>query len=416
LDHLADITAGSYHTCVRSAYGNVYCWGANGSGQVGPVSTTSFPCINQAAGYNHTCVSAPALIGAGFKQVDAGNNHTCALKTDGSAVCWGPDDVGQIGLQNGIFQHSVLGLTNVAGDVNGTPLVFSSISAGHLSSCGTTTDGRLFCWGQMSFATGLTESSPATGSGAAPGLGWGFIPSDEDGSPAEVVSGSTSGFSGFSGVTAGVLGGCVLMGQETICWGANTFGQAGVIPPNVCDPTHCLPSTNVPPFTSNLLGPAVRLSTEEVFTCADMANGTVECFGANDRGQLGSGTTLAASATPQIVGTGGTAMQLHGVTTGTSHACALDTSGAAFCWGKNNRAQLGNGDPTGTDSSVPVAVSTASTVPGPHTYRAIAAAEEHTCAIGTDNHIYCWGDNAWGQLGNHFGAGSLTPIQTIDPH
>jgi alpha-tubulin suppressor-like RCC1 family protein len=156
-------------------------------------------------------------------------------------------------------------------------------------------------------------------------------------------------------------------------------------------------------------GPALRVSTEEYFTCADLANGTVQCFGLNDRGQLGSGATVTATPVPQTVGGG---MALHGVSTGSEHACALDPSGAAFCWGINNRAQLGNGG-GGVDSSVPVAVSPAAD--GNTTYRAIAAGGEHTCAIGTNNHIYCWGDNAWGQQGNHFGPGNLTPNLAIDP-
>ena len=160
-------------------------------------------------------------------------------------------------------------------------------------------------------------------------------------------------------------------------------------------------------FIVSQLGPAVRVSAQDSFTCADMADGTVQCVGANSSGQLGSGT-LIPTPMPQSVGNG---MQLRGVTTGTAHACALSASSDAFCWGTNDRAQLGTGN--SASSSVPVAVSAASD--GTHTYRAIAAGSDHTCAIGTNNHIYCWGDNAWGQLGTHFGPGQLTPGQAIDP-
>jgi len=198
------------------------------------------------------------------------------------------------------------------------------------------------------------------------------------------------------------------------CWGENDYGETGVTPPWVCSTPSCTPPVTVPAVTvppansAQLAGPALRVSTEEYFTCADLANGTVQCFGLNDRGQLGSGTAVTATPVPQTVGNG---MALTGVTTGSQHACALDPSGAAFCWGINKRAQLGNGG--AADSSVPVAVSPAAD--GNTTYRAIAAGGEHTCAIGTNNHIYCWGDNAWGQQGNHFGLGNLTPNLAIDP-
>lgn len=407
LDLLVEISAGPWHTCARKKSGKVFCWGAADAGQAGTALTT-FPCIkrnnlNQIV-YNHPCVSAPTQIAVGtlFKQVDAGRMHTCAITSTGAGMCWGNDGVGQIGIGNGFFDDTTYGPTLVDGG-----LVFSSISAGNNSSCGTTTTGRLFCWAQMTVTPTWTPGDP-TLTGAGPGLGAGLLPSSQFGAPAEVLT-SGSSFSGRSGVSVGHLHGCMMNGQTVECWGENDYGETGVTPPLLCPTSACSFAVTVPPAsTAQLAGPALRVSTEEYFTCADLANGTVQCFGVNDRGQLGSGTAVTATPVPQTVGNG---MALHGVTTGSQHACALDPTGAAFCWGINKRAQLGNGG--AADSSVPVAVSPAAD--GNTTYSAIAAGGEHTCAIGTNNHIYCWGDNAWGQQGNHFGFGNLTPNLAIDP-
>jgi alpha-tubulin suppressor-like RCC1 family protein len=189
------------------------------------------------------------------------------------------------------------------------------------------------------------------------------------------------------------------------CWGSDFYGQAGV------DRNTAIyfPNTSIVMFAMpNQLGNAVaRVSLGEDFTCADMTGGGVECFGYNVDGELGNGFTSSLTTqtfVPQSVGGGSI---LHGVSAGARHACALDGSGTVFCWGSDVYGQLGTGTAV-SYSTFPAAITTT----GAPSYRAVSAGRHHTCAIGTDNHIYCWGQNDYRQLGNYIYGGSPLHVLT----
>jgi alpha-tubulin suppressor-like RCC1 family protein len=178
--------------------------------------------------------------------------------------------------------------------------------------------------------------------------------------------------------------------RETNCWGYDWSGQTGA-----------------PWAPYSLLGQgpnvgteALRVAAQGTFTCVDQPIGVV-CFGAGCSGQLGS-STIANTHLPQQVGGfvfGGPPMALHGVSTGQYHACALDPNGYAYCWGGGAWGQLGHGlrpDGYADSSSMPVAVT------GGRRFKSLAAGERHTCGIGVDNLIYCWGSNYYGELGTQY--------------
>jgi alpha-tubulin suppressor-like RCC1 family protein len=187
--------------------------------------------------------------------------------------------------------------------------------------------------------------------------------------------------------------------REANCWGSNRAGQSGA---NMA----YYPATAYIGTGPDLGGTALRVATQNNFTCADQPGPLVQCFGDNYWGQLGNGQ-MTASPTwqPQTVGGG---LALRAVTTGLNHACALDPNGAAYCWGNGYWGQLGHG--VSGLSSTPVAVG------GGLTFKAIAAGQQHTCAIGTNNHLYCWGSNSGGQLGTQYPGGWVSnPVQALDP-
>jgi len=135
------------------------------------------------------------------------------------------------------------------------------------------------------------------------------------------------------------------------------------------------------------LGGSVRLDTISAggtIACG-LASGAVYCWG------QGSGTGLGDThnATPTLVGGLPTAKA---VAAGYQHACALDTTGLAWCWGYNLTGQLGDG--TFQSSATPVAVA------GGHHFVSIDAGFYHTCAVSVDEALYCWGSDEYGQLGN----------------
>ncbi len=116
----------------------------------------------------------------------------------------------------------------------------------------------------------------------------------------------------------------------------------------------------------------------------------VKCWGSNDQGQLGD-NSIAQRLTPvDVVGLAG---GVAAVATGASHSCALTTAGGVKCWGDNTYGQLG--DNTQTQRLTPVNVSgLASGV------KAIAAGDNHTCALTNAGGVKCWGQNSTGQIGD----------------
>ena len=359
----AEITAGDNHTCVRRTDGRVYCWGRSEFAQTGRWSSTS--CASGAP-----CVPEPrrvtSLTFSTAREIDAGGNHTCALNGGGAAFCWGSGGIGQLGLANGVSITS-----NDAAPVAGG-ITFTSIGAGLVSTCGTSSSG-MFCWGRFpGRPNNLDTFSPVL----------------------------VSSYNGYSRVEVGSQHACAhqVWGNFTYqwvdCWGGNWVGQVSDFGVG-----QTLPFTVGTGTGWNVWS----VATQGDFTCVEQGNGTVQCFGLGTNGQLGNGV-FVNNSTPQTVGNG---MQLRGASTGKYHACALDPNGNAWCWGYDGQAQLGRGlvrlRPFA--SAVPVPV----TMPQGVTFRAIATGDSHSCAIGTNERIYCWGDNSHGQLGRGIWTPDATP-------
>jgi hypothetical protein len=128
-------------------------------------------------------------------------------------------------------------------------------------------------------------------------------------------------------------------------------------------------------------------------TCALKTDGTVWCWGANDKGQLGDGTTTSRAVPAKVTGL----PAVDHISAGAEHMCALTKAGVVYCWGTGDDAQLGVVDAGGNkigNSVTPVKVTL---LPGPA--QAISAAGKHTCAL-VSGAIYCWGENATGELGD----------------
>ena len=158
----------------------------------------------------------------------------------------------------------------------------------------------------------------------------------------------------------------------------------------------------------------IDIDAGEAHTCAVDSTNKAWCWGDNTNGQLGTGTAPDTPcsldpAQPQhpcrlnpAAVDGNTTFRT--VSAGQSHTCGLSTGGQVFCWGRNDRGQLGNG--TQADSRVPVPVS------HPTSFKAVSAGDAHTCAIDVAGELYCWGDNGRGQLGVIGVNNCLTGTQT----
>ena len=191
---------------------------------------------------------------------------------------------------------------------------------------------------------------------------------------------------------------CALLPDGTLsCWGYNEFGQLG-------NGTTVDTSTAV--AVAGITG-ATAVSAGHHHTCALLGDGTVRCWGANQFGQLGDGTATT-DTTPVPVAVGGITTAV-AVTTGAYHACALLADGTVRCWGYNEFGQLGNGATASSSTPVTVAGLAAPTV--------VTAGAYHTCALLADGAIRCWGRNDYGQLGDGNTPDSPSPVGVsgLDP-
>lgn len=378
----SSISAGGYHTCARRNSGSIYCWGQDTAGAAGIANSR----CEYWGSHQVPCVNRPLYVMTG-SAVAAGYDHSCALDNNGAAYCWGDGTYGALG-----------NLATMFSSMNPTPvpvlggLTFSSIGAGMFMSCGVSTPGALYCWGTF------TQPLPPPTNGTPQ-----LMQMASWGSPFQVT-----GIAVGHGYACGTLTNTSTGISEATCVGDNSFGNLGYDPST----TPYVPLGES--FQILNTGTTSHVAAHTNFTCWDENDGTVQCAGEGFFGQLGNGIGIGThngvgSFIPITVGGG---MQLSHVTTGRFHACALDPSGYAWCWGMVGL--LGDGeDPTTATQLVrgPVAVA------GGIKFRALAAGDYHTCGIGTDNHIYCWGQNADGQLGTGTWASGyiLTPVQALDP-
>jgi alpha-tubulin suppressor-like RCC1 family protein len=284
----------------------------------------------------------------------------------------------------------------------------TAVNAGSFHTCAILQDGAIWCWGLNDWGQlgDGTRTSSATarpvsgliGAAAVDGGGyhtcarfaggnvecWGRNDQGQLGNTATTADSSTAplsvtGVSTATAVTAGGFHTCAPLTNGTVqCWGQNDFGQLGN---GLISPIGTAPG----PVTG--LSGVVAVSAGGWHTCALLNNGRVRCWGQNTYGALGDGTIISSPLPVAVSGiTNAVALEA-----GIFHTCARLADGAVQCWGRNDDGQLGNG--TRTNSSVPTTV--AGIAPA-----ALAPGAEHSCVVFPDGTIRCWGDNNFGQLGN----------------
>ena len=245
------------------------------------------------------------------------------------------------------------------------PKDMGTIAAGRGHSC-MLNDGRVSCWG-------------ANGEGQ---LGDGSLDT-------RLEVGPVQGDFVFSQISAGWAHTCGLTtGNEVVCWGSNANGQLG-------DGTT---QQRTAPVRINSPVSFRMVRTGRDHSCGVSMSRTVICWGANGDGQLGDGTKTRRNSPVMIEAQLG---QVADLSVGWYHTCALTQDGAAWCWGRNDAGQLGDG--YGSSRSVPTRVKYDGQ------FVSIAAGAYHTCAVSVSNEAYCWGRNDNGQLGTGGRTNSSTP-------
>jgi len=335
-----------------------------------------------------------------------------------------------------------------------------SVTAGNSSSCATHRQGTVWCWGQ--------NDDGQLGSAPSGPIGWAR--------PVDSVDGATTA----PAVAWGHA--CVVASERVVCWGANYDGRIG---DGTTSPTR-MPSdigieraehvasggrytcasnpeglwcwgnltgdglgAGTPP--TNVLDEPIRnVSVGEEHSCATLRDdGSVWCWGTNQYGELGDGSTKDASRPVRA-----TATEDHDVgkvVAGPHHTCALLEDRTILCWGRGRQGQLGNAseelapEPAvvlGIDDAVDVAaggdftcalheIGTVSCwgnafagqtgsendrdlypveVPGLEGVVSISSGSTHSCAVLTDATVRCWGSNLYGELGGRRASGAVVTV------
>lgn len=354
IQNITQAKAGGIHTCALSTDGDVTCWGYNEQGQIGNGTTITS--------------SLPAPVSGLTEEIQflaPGMFHTCVASAE-NAYCWGLDDHGQLG--NGdkggtLSPAKVIGLNDGIQDMD----------SGQAHTCVLASTGGVQCWGdnrgsQLGDGSNVDRATPVMPTGLS---------------------------SGVLAVTAGESHTCALLNSgEIMCWGWNGDGAVG-------DGTKETRSSPTPVI--GVTAKAVAITAAGFHTCTLLETGEVQCWGDNLHGQLGDGTTTDRTTAVTVQGLVGKAMT---IVAGGSYSCALMETGDVVCWGRNQFGQLGDG--TTEDRLTPtVVIGIREQVMG------ITNGDVHTCVVTVSGHVKCWGANFMRQLGDETTIDRTNPVDVL---
>ena len=356
--HFVAVSAGGTHTCALTTTGLAYCWGSNRRGQLGNGDHEALPAGAPFEGFEaydttgslRVRLPQRVALSAHLVAISAGNQHTCALSTEGEIYCWGFGRFGQLG--HGSFSDSPVPV-RVAAQQH-----FRVVSAGATHTCAIATDGTVFCWGG-NWHGQLGDSSLNNRS-----------------TPAPIASRNR-----FNVVAAGGIHSCAVdTAGAAWCWGSQSMGRLGLDPPPARDQLS----------PARLAGtPRLRAIAAWVQTCALSTSGEVYCWGLGAQDEGGPGVAASAVA-PRRIPLNAPAAQLD---VGPQSVCIVAESRDLLCWGSDLFL-------TGPQDRVSRS---------PHPQRLAVRVRwfsaggndfaSHMCTLGAQSELRCWGNDAWAQLG-----------------
>ncbi|MBL8951153.1 MAG: hypothetical protein JNK82_10280 [Myxococcaceae bacterium] len=348
------LSAGDRHTCATTDEGILLCWGGAFTLGNGTTSASATPVMVQGFG------------DAGVAVVSAGSVHSCALTTGGAVKCWGAGPVGD----------GMSGFRSQATQAVGLEQGVTSLSLGGNHAC-VVADGGVKCWGFDSHGEqGCNQQCQAMG-------------------PQQLLPGPASGLAyDVKQVTCGSAHCCALLDDGGVrCWGFNIASECG-------DGTNV--QRNVP-----VVAHAFDAGVDEVYGGWSVSCGregtALRCIGTNGNGEQGVGTNQFARYARQVLlGEGLTQVAASGIA---QHLCAV-VDGGVWCWGLNDRGQLGDGQMMSQNRPVRVLGLN-------EPMMAAAVGGQHSCALALSGAVWCWGSNNYGQVGTGTIGGTLLQPQQV---
>jgi alpha-tubulin suppressor-like RCC1 family protein len=350
--NFSNLYCGRYNTCGLLQNGSALCWGGNSYGQLG------------LGGTNTTQMITPTYVSGGniFNSLSTGDSEQCGLLHNGSALCWGRNDHGQIG--NGSVDVLATIPSFVSGNHN-----FSFISLGNEKVCGILQNKSALCWGNQASGGSLE---------CLGGLG------TNDCLEYNVPTPVYGGFS-FSYFEPNYWGYCgILENGSSVCWGGNYYGEIG----------------------DNTIGPKIKPTfTQGNYNFSKISSGKENSFGILTNGDLiswgntrykvlGKGDISDSFLLPILFNHGNISESSYSsVYLGYGFACGLLSNKSVACWGDNTYGQLG--DNTTIQRGSPKLIS------GGFSFNSISIKNDHVCGVLVNGSGACWGRNTYGQLGDN---------------
>lgn len=359
-----EIGVGDDHACARHEDGSVWCWGRNNQGNLG-IGSVGGPDLQ------------PARVQGGpFSRLAVGAAHNCVILGDSSVQCWGNDGNRALG-------------PNGSGSDSGMPTLIPNLVTSEIHLAGSYACARVGasyrCWGDA--------DAGQLGDGVKADNRVGHAP----------ISDPVA-----AGIAVGEDTGCVFLGTGVRCWGINADGQLATPAASTTD--QCKDSrdnTNQPCSLVGVMLPSFSTGVKQValgrtHTCAIDLDDDVWCWGGNQGGQLGDGTTIVRATPMRVSGL----PKARSVVAGAFHTCAQLLDATVSCWGEGISGELGDGQLA--RRLVPGAVPGLSGV----TQIALASAGRMTCALDSYG-VSCWGDNPYEVAGTTTGTKAEIPQRVL---
>ncbi len=346
LTGVTDLTFSSQsrYSCAIINHDTAKCWGANWAGQIGDNTTTNR--LYPVDVFNLKDITS----------LTTGGHHTCALLSDHSLQCWGNNSRGQLGDGTNVNKLIPTTISELGNQV-------VAVAAGTLHTCAIVKNDAnqqiVKCWGDNRQGQ-LGDNSYTNRK-----------------KPVATIDLNANAVA----IAAGDQHTCVILENGTVkCWGGNSYGQLGN-----GDTTN----KSFPVTVSDLTN-VKNIITGEGHTCAKLADNSMYCWGLNNHGQLGIDDTVNRTIPTQIITL---TDQVELVATGSNHICVtVLNQNSLKCWGKNDLGQLGIGSTN--DVLRPTSVALTEKI------NKISLGYNHSCALTDVSQMYCWGGNGGGQLGD----------------
>ncbi|MBN2361086.1 MAG: hypothetical protein JXR83_16645 [Deltaproteobacteria bacterium] len=269
------------------------------------------------------------------------------------------------------------------------------LAAGHGHSCAVLAGPLVKCWGDNKY--GQLGVGDLSNRGDQPGELGGSLPAVDLGGDFLPVA-----------VTAGRSFSCALSAAGAVkCWGENGDGQLGLGDIDNRGVTRQQLGTALRAVDLGALPPVTAIAAGQSHVCALIDGGTVKCWGANSKGQLGLGDTVDRGVGPNQLGAFlpsvdlGARCLVVAIAANEQRSCAICVEGAIKCWGGNGCGELGLGDLEDRGDGPDEMGHRLPAIDLGDGRRAVALAMGafHTCAVVDDGTVRCWGANGQGQLG-----------------